>query len=441
MRHSGNAGFTRGERIHRILSAPVLLVLLAALSFPSPAPAFYEAESADGSRSVEAVGSLRLTGAYLDAPDLPVFYANERDWLAAGVGRLILDGALTPKIDFECNAFLEVSRLPPLSVDGTFATAGSVRSPYRTPYLTWDFWEEDEGRGQLGLDRFFLSLHTPPLQVSLGRMPINYSVTNIFTPNDFFAPFSPTAINKVYKPGVDAMRISLATGMLGSVELVGALGSDTDGVPALDMSALMARASLVRWNFQWALLGGRLAERWIAGGSLQGDVGRVGIRAEGHAGFPDPAGPGELRDASAYVHVAAGLDVPFTWRNAGVGADYMFLSDGADSPRGYILRAVALYPDDLVYLGKHYVGLSAGGEILPILRVNLLGLVNAGDGSGLAALMFLWNMMDEADLAAGVMLPWGAGPTAGGGPKALPEINSEFGLMPITVFLETRIYF
>jgi hypothetical protein len=316
-----------------------------------------------------------------------------------------------------------------------------VSSPYRTPYLTWDFWEEDEGRGQLGLDRLVMSLHTPPVHVSLGRMPINYSVMNIFTPNDFFAPFSATAINKVYKPGVDALRVSVSTGMLGSVELVGALGSDTDGVPALDMSALLGHASLVHWNFQWAVLGGRLAQRWVAGGSLQGEVGRVAIRAEGHVGFPDPASPDEIHDADAYVRVAAGLDMPFTWRNAAVGADYMFLSDGADNPSGYLLRAASLFPDDLLYLGRHYVGLSAGGEILPILRMNLLGLVNAGDGSGLAALMFLWNVLDEADLGAGVLLPWGAPPSAGPAPGSLPVINSEFGLMPITAFLETRIYF
>ncbi len=441
MSSQGNAASSSRERLGSIFLAAILLFIPASPWGPSPAGAFFEAESSDGHRSLEAVGSLRLTGAYLDSPDLPVLYANEKDWLAAGVGRLIVDGDLDPGFDFECNAFLEMSRLPPLSLDGTFATAGSVRSPYRTPHLTWDFWEGGEGRGQLGLDRFFVSLHAPPVDVSVGRMPINLSVMNLFTPNDFFAPFSATAINKVYKPGVDALRVSLATGSLGSVEVVGALGSDADGVPALDRCALMGRVSLVQWNFQWAVLGGRLAGRSVVGGSLQGDVGRVGIRSEGHAGFPDPAGPGTLRDTDNYVRIAAGFDIPFTWRNAAVGADYLFQSDGADGPEGYLQRAANLFPDDPVYLGRHYVGLSAGGEILPILRMNLLSLINAGDGSGLAALMLLWNVLDEADLAAGVLVPWGRGPSAGPTPESLPVIHSEFGLMPLTAFLETRVYF
>jgi hypothetical protein len=428
-------------RFGSIVLAALLLFILQNLWSSSPVDAFYEAESSDGRRSVEAVGSLRLTGAYLDSPDLPVLYANEKDWLAAGVGRLILDGDLGSGIDFECNAFLELSRLPPLSLYGTYATAGSVRSPYRTPYLTWDFWEEGEGTGQLGLDRFFATLHAPPVDISLGRMPINFSVMNLFTPNDFFAPFSATAINKVYKPGVDALRVSLATGSLGSLEVVGALGSDEDGEPALDRCSLVGRASLVRWSFQWAVVGGRLAGRSVVGGSLQGDLGRVGIRSEGHVGFPDPSATGTFRDASAYVRIAAGLDVPFSWRNAVVGADYLFLSDGAEGPAGYLLRAASLFPDDLVYLGRHYVGMNAGGEILPILRMNLMGLINAGDGSGLAALMLLWNVLDEADLVAGVLVPWGAGPSTGPAPGTPPVINSEFGLMPITAFLETRIYF
>lgn len=423
-----------------ILYAATLFLSLIFL-IPAPSHAFYQIESASGSRTLEAVGYARLTGAYLRYPDLPVLFPEQNEWLAAGVGRLILDGILGPHVDYEFNGFIELSRGPALLLGGTFETPGTLISPYRTPRLTWDFWEDNETKGQLGIDRCSFSFHAQPIDASVGRMPINFSVTNVFTPNDFFAPFSPTAINKIYKPGVDALRVTVATGSMGAVEAVAVLGSNPKGNPDWDYSAVMGRASMVFKNFQWAVLGGKLARRSVVGASLQGAVGRLEIRSEGHIGFPDLQGPARRED-DPYFRMAVSLDVPFTWRNASVGVDYQFLSDGASSPAGYTPRARAFFPDDFLYLGKHYVGLTAGVDILPIVRLNTLTLINAGDGSGLVSLMGIWNMWDEADLVAGFIAPWGASPSLGPDPLLNPVVlNSEFGASPFTAFLEVRLYF
>ena len=105
------------------------------------------------------------------------------------------------------------------------------------------------------------------MKIDVGRMPINYSVTGAFAANDFYAPFSATSVNRLYKPGVDALRLSVAAGALASVDVVGVLGYDADGVPTWGRSSVLSRAGLVAGGFEWGVLGGKLAERWVVGGS------------------------------------------------------------------------------------------------------------------------------------------------------------------------------
>ena len=276
-----------------------------------------------------------------------------------------------------------------------------------------------------------LGVHVPRFGLDVGRLPVNYAVTQMFTPNDFFAPFSATAINKAYKPGVDALRLSFGLGQLSSLDVVGVFNPDWAEV------ALLARPSVVLWGVEWAALGGKLAERWVAGASLQGDAGPIGLRAEGHVGFPDRDGDGLVPGEDVHVRVAAGPNVNFDWQSAMLGAEYAFFSDGTLDPADYIARFGRRFPDDLPYLGKHYVGLVAGLETVPTLRLATTGLVNAGDGSGLVGLSALYSVADEADLLLGGFVPWGRDPVLG----PSPALRSEFGASPLTIYLESRVFF
>jgi hypothetical protein len=419
-----------------------------ALFSPSPAAALFEAEKGDF--SVEGIGSIRLTAAYLRYPDVPELYPGIDDGLAASVLRLILDGALGARINYDINLYADMSRMPAMAARSAFSTAGSFRSPYRTRYLSWDYVEKKTIGGQMGVDRFSLVIKAEPVTVTAGRFPVNDSITLIFTPNDFFAPFSATTINKIYKPGVDALRLGVALGMLSSLELTGVLGCGDDDVPDWGRSALMARISAVKWNFEWALMGGKVAERWIAGASIQGEAGLFGLHAEAHAGFPDRSGDGTLDDVDGdgeraddiHGRAAGGFNILFAWHNVSLGAEYMFISDGASRGDDYAARAGRLYPDDIPYMGRHYVGLSAGGEIIPILTLQTMALFNVSDHSGLAVASLLCSAADEIDFIGGVLIPFGPEPSADIlAPNAFPVIESEFGAVPLMAFVEGRFYF
>ena len=298
-------------------------------------------------------------------------------------------------------------------------TASSFVTPYRTRYLAWDFWNSGSVTGQMAVDRLRFTRSFGPVDISIGRFPVNHSVTFLFTPNDFFAPFSATTLNKTYKPGVDALRVNVGLGQLSGLEVLGVLGNDVNGVPAWSRSALTARLETVLAGFHGSLIGGNLAERWIIGGTLQGDIKGIGLRAEGHFGMPDRDGDGQI-DGPLYGQLAARIEHSWPWHNLTAGAEYAYFSDGAAVPADYLTRAAQFFPDELPYLGRHYAGVNAAIDIVAILNLGVVGLVNAADGSGITTVSLNYNVSNEVDLNLGMLAGWGWRPSAGSGRHAAP---------------------
>lgn len=389
--------------------------------------------------SITAVGNAWLLTAYYHSWSLtPPLTPPPDDGIAAGVLRLLLDGDLPQKINYEANLYFELSRGPTQLGANTFLTASSFVTPYRTRYLAWDFWQSGSVSGQMAIDRLRFTRSFGPVDVSIGRFPINHSVTFLFTPNDFFAPFSATTLNKTYKPGVDALRVNIGLGQLSGLEVLGVLGNGTDGAPAWSRSAVTARLETVLAGFHGSIIGGKLAERWILGGTVQGDVKGIGLRAEGHFGMPDRNGDGHL-DGPLYGQLAARVEHSWPWHNLTAGAEYAYFSDGAAHPADYIARAAQLFPDELPYLGRHYAGVNAAIDLVAILNLAVVGLVNAADGSGITTVSLSYNASNEVDLSLGMLAGWGWRPRAGS--DGAPILRSELGQTPITAFLQTTIAF
>ncbi len=433
--------------MHRFSAAILPAACVIAFSYPSAA--IEEWESNDGEVSFSLVGAERVSGAFFHAPDLPNIYPDGDDAFAASVTRLILDGSIREHLKLEVNVFLDIARQPFLSASGAFSTAGSFDSVYRTRYLVGDFWESGSLNGRGGVDRLALTATVKKFTITVGRTPANYAVTQIFTPNDFFAPFSTTAVNTIYKPGVDNITVSAAPGMLSTIQLTGVLGADEDGVPTWGNSALLLHARNVYDETELALFAGKLAKRWVTGASMQAPCGPINLRAEGHVGFPDAKGDFSMDDLDhsgstkndIYTRFAVGIDSFFTWHNSTVGAEYMYLSDGASSPERYLERATRFFPDDQLYLGRHYLGITASTEALPVLKVALMGLLNLEDASGTAVATLLYSIADEADFVGGLIVPFGKrqSPEAAASEPFAPK--SEFGQNPFSLFLESRFYF
>jgi len=416
---------------------PAAVVALVVLIAARDARAIGSAKGDDA--SITAVGNAWLLGAYYHSWSLtPPLEPPPDDGITAGVLRLLLDGDLPWKINYEANFYFELSRGPTRLGANTFLTAASFTTPYRTPYLAWSFWTDGSVTGQMAVDRLRFTKSFGPVDISIGRFPINHSVTFLFTPNDFFAPFSATTLNKQYKPGVDAVRVNVGLGQLSDLEVLGVLGSDPSGAAAWSRSALTARLETVLLGFHGSIIGGKIAERWILGGTIQGDIKGIGLRAEGNFGMPDKNGDGHI-DGPLYGQVAVRVEHSWPWHNVTVGGEYAYFSDGAADPAGYLARAALFFPDELPYLGRHYAGVNGGIDLIPILNLGVVGLVNAADGSGITTLSLTYNASNEVDLSLGMLAGWGYRPRQAADGSIV--VRSEFGATPITAFLQTTISF
>ena len=418
----------------RLCASAVLLTLVLSAR---PARAIGSAEGHDA--SITAVGDAWLLMAYYHSWSLtPPLAPPPDDGIAAGVLRLLLDGHLPHDVGYEANFYFELERGPTFLGANTFATASSFNTPYRSPYVAWSFWNRGSVQGQMAIDRLRFHKTFGDVDISVGRFPINHSVTYLFTPNDFFAPFSATTLNKMYKPGVDAVRVNVGLGQLSGLEVLGVLGNDTSGTPAWSQSAVTARLETVLWGFHGSVIGGKLAERWIVGGTVQGDLAGIGLRAEGHLGMPDRDGNGRL-DGPIYGQLAARVEHSWPWHNLNIGAEYAYFSDGAAAAADYVARAARLFPDELPYLGQHYAGVNATIDLIPILNLAVVGLVNALDGSGITTCTLTYNASNEVDVSLGVLGGWGYRPRVMA--DGTPYLRSEFGTTPLTGYLQTNIAF
>ena len=420
--------------IRRAVAVAAMAALLAA---PMPALGFFERSKDD--LSIDLTGTVRLNGAWFHFADVPGLLPEDDEGSGAAVTRLMAEGTLAEDLGYEVNIFMDLSRAPAGALTaGAFSTARSFRSPYRAPGLSWDFWESGTVGATLGLDRFSFTREDGQIFLTVGRFPVNYTVMGAMAPNDFFAPFSAAAINRLYKAGVDAISFGVNVGWLSSLELVGVMGyASEDGFPSWGNSAFLFRGSTVLGGFEWAALGGKVAGRWIVGGSFQGEAGPFGVRGEGHVGFPDADGDG-LTDRKPYGRFSVGGEALIPWQTISIAVEYAFFSDGINGGGvGYLERAARLFPDDMAFLGKHYAVLSVGGQIIPIVGFGTAVIVNASDGSGLVTLSVRYDVADEATFSAGALLPWGRKP------ETALELDrvTELGLAPVAIFVETQVYF
>ena len=95
-------------------------LVLAVLIVPCNLFAIGEAKSENGDYTIEAIGSGRVTGAYLHYPDVEEFFPPDDDGLSAGVLRLILEGYLGEYLDYEVNIYGDLSLTIDDSVGGVF---------------------------------------------------------------------------------------------------------------------------------------------------------------------------------------------------------------------------------------------------------------------------------------------------------------------------------
>jgi len=392
----------------------VLLVSLTAWS--GQVAAFYEWQSEQV--AIDARGVVRGFANIYKYPD------DNTSSGAAGIARLMLDANMGEQLSFEFNAY---QTYIPKTLQTTQGSAGLPSSAERSALFETSFSNSDHV--SLAIDRLALRWSNQQIDLTVGRQTINLATTFYFTPNDFFAPFSAQTFYRIYKPGVDALRLEHSLGELSQIALISVLGYSTNGDTGWSNRPDSQRAShLLQWsnaydNIETTLMAGRVVDKNIIGVALQGELFEwLGIRMEGHHADP--------RQANMDNYQQFSFGVEHRWENSlELRLELFYNGAGSDDTSRY--QAIAA-TSRAQYLARRYAALGSRYEITPLLTGQVVVISNLDDRSHLLSLNTTYSLSDESELVINATIPAGKKPNKG-------TIKSEFGTYPTSVNMEFRL--
>jgi hypothetical protein len=275
----------------------------------------------------------------------------------------------------------------------------------------------------------------------VGRQPVTFGQTFFWNPLDEFEAFDARAIDRDYKPGVDAARLDVALGPLGGLTVIGAAGRP----PSLPWegpgpghgatwagSTVLARARWTAGGWDLAAQGGKVIRGWRVGAGASGEAGPVEVRGEAVWTFaPErialPAGSGDPLIAN-HVEAVAGLGHRFSDR---LTLEAEYFRNGAGEMNRPVVAALRVAAGESRSLTRNLSGLSASGQVTPLLTASVAALAAWDDGSWSVTPLLTYSVADNSELLAGVQLNGGRRRAAG----------AEYAALPDAGFLEYKVYF
>jgi hypothetical protein len=306
-----------------------------------------------------------------------------------------------------------------------------------------------EGR----MDRLAARVSIPHLDITLGRQPVSFGSSWIFTPMDLVAPFSPTDIDTEYRPGVDAARVDAYFGMAGKISAVAAYAGDWD----LDGSVLALHGG---GTLGITDIGGLVSMNRgepVFGVNVASSIGAVGIQGEATLTLP-PAD-----DEDPFVRAALGANWMPLEDLSLMGELYYQSFGGADSGEYLGIYSSERFARGEVWAaGRYYAALTAGYQLTPLVGISAFSVVNLSDPSAMIGPSLAWSVADNAELSLGAFFGAGERPhdvqltmddVAGVTDEdeyeqvlediltERTDVGSEFGMIPSVAFAQIKLYF
>jgi hypothetical protein len=269
-------------------------------------------------------------------------------------------------------------------------------------------------------DRFNIIWAKERFSLRMGRQAVGFGKTFFWNPMDWISPFTPSTIDRRYKPGADVVRFDYWKTPLSGVSLFYAAGADGKE----ERSAGILRYTHAMRNIDL---------EWLAG-KVRGDL-RLGygvastapflqggaLRSEGAVYMPDDP------HAASFFRGTVGYDYQFQ-NSLRVIAEYHYNGVGGTSNNMAIQTDSHIASGEISNVGVHYAGIDVAYEITPLFRANTGGLINLVDGSLAMISDVGYSLTDETDLHLVSFIPMGKAPV-----DTLPR--SEFGGYPTFITL------
>lgn len=307
---------------------------------------------------------------------------------------------------------------------------GVGAEPERLVNLRTDFMDRDRLHAWHDVDRLALTVHTGPVDLTVGRQAITWGTATLFPVADLWATFGPFEQDTEEKPGIDAARALFYPASGVEMDVVVAYRGDLD-----DLSAGI-RATVSRtWADFWVGTGTFWHQLMAMGGvTLLRDQSRW--RAEAVL-------PWDM-DGASFQRPRITIGADWLGGTRSLGLEYHYNGIGRSEPDRYLDATTdpRVQRGETYYLGRHYLG--AAGSWSPDeenrLRLGLSTLVNVADRSAALTPTASYDIGQAARLSIGALASLGAPPDL----EALPPFlrpRTEFGLYGNALFTLLSIYF
>ena len=309
-------------------------------------------------------------------------------------------------------------------------TPGGTASSTDWLDLGWTVRETDRTTWTHRFDRLALSFESGAFEVTAGRQAISWATTLFLTPADPFSPFDPSDPFRVYRGGVDALRIRTFPGPFSELEIV-VRGANT---PSGTTTTALLRGQTSVGGGVWSVgaWGGALHDEAAGAAFATGSVGATAVRAEASL-REDPSG-------GTAVRVSAGVDRFFRPYDRDmyvvieIQHDELAAQTAADLLE--VLGSSAYTRGELQTLGANTLATQMSYQFHPLVSVGALGLINLNDWSSLASLSLSWSASGSKSVSLGSFLGRGDdsfNPTTG--------LSSEYGFVPRIVYASVSWFF
>ena len=328
---------------------------------------------------------------------------------------------------------------------GGFGGGSSTSAPTSPFKLHWDAVDESTFALNGRMDRLVIKFHAKHMDLAIGRQPISFGSGYFFTPMDLVAVFTPSVVDREYKPGVDAVRLDFWMGATGHLTAVAALVGDWD----LEGLLVAGHGGFTVGLFDIGFFAAKVHTDAVLGFDTSGSLGPVGVRSDFTVTVPKEGDP--------FVRGVIGASLYWPW-GLSLSGELYAQSIGTHEPDEYmdIARLDRFERGELWTMGHFYGALSANYEVMPLIHVSLAAIVNFLDPSLFLGPGFSWSVASNADLVFGGFFAIGERPEEmevedllddDYMPLGADEIidkfepNSEFGLSPHQAYVQLKMYF
>ena len=278
------------------------------------------------------------------------------------------------------------------------------------------------------VDRLNVRYTAEDWNVVIGREAVSYGGGLVFHPMDLLNPFTPSAVDKDFKPGADLLLVQHRLQAGNELSFLAVGRRDPEGRATVDASSLAVRYFAGIGDGEVELLAGRhrddtvlaLGLRWPIGGALvRSDLVATTVRA-GSVDHPADANGGD-REIRVSGLLNADYSLEVGGKPAHVFAEYFHNGFGMHRllPEAGVSTALArrLANGEVHVLMRDY--LAYGGSISwhPLVSQSLVVVTNLDDGSAFLQSTLTVDLSDRQRLDIGILLQTGhTGDEFGGRP-------------------------